>query len=270
MNGSTHHHWRTGWLVRLSVVVHILAIVMVLVQPGTWPWALATIVTNHLLITALELWPRSTWLSSNWTRLPERARTGNQIALTIDDGPDQAVTPKVLDILDQYRVKATFFCIGEKALKCAGLCREIVRRGHVVENHSMQHRLYFSLLGTSGFTREIESAQQTLLDITGQRPMFFRAPAGLRNPFLGPVLARLDLQLVSWSIRGFDTRVGHAERIAHRLIGGLRAGAIVLLHDGNAAVGRNGRAVILDVLPKLIEAARSRQLQFVTLRDALR
>lgn len=270
MNGSTPHHWRPGWLVRLSVAAHILALVMVLVRPGTWPWALAIIAGNHVLITALEVWPRSTWFSSNWTQLPAKARTENQIALTIDDGPDPAVTPKVLDILDRYSVKATFFCIGEKALKCTDLCREIIRRGHAIENHSMHHRLGFSFLGASGFTREIKSAQRTLSDITGQRPLFFRAPAGIRNPFLDRVLARLGLQLVSWSVRGFDTLVGNEERVSHWLIGGLKPGAIVLLHDGNAAVGSNNRPVILDVLPRLIEAARSRQLKFVTLRDALR
>lgn len=270
MTGSTPHQWRPGWLFRLSVAVHLLALVLVLVRPDTWPWALAMIAGNHLLITALEIWPRSTWFSSNWTRLPTRARVENQVALTIDDGPDPAVTPKVLDILDQYSVKATFFCVGEKALKCAGLCQEIVRRGHAIENHSMHHRLGFSLLGVSGLTREIESAQQTLSDITGQQPLFFRAPAGIRNPFLDRILARLGLQLVSWSIRGFDTLVGNEERVTRWLIGGLKPGAIVLLHDGNAAVGSNNRAVILEVLPRLIEAARGRQLNFVTLRDALR
>lgn len=269
MNDATHHRWRPGRFVGLSVAVHGLVIAAVLTQPSVWPWALAVFVGNHLLITLVGLWPRSTWLGSNWTRLPARARARNEIALTIDDGPDPAVTPKVLDILDQYSVKASFFCIGEKALKYTGLCREIVRRGHAIENHSMHHRHNFSLLGVSGFTREIESAQQTLSDITGQRPLFFRAPAGLRNPFLDPVLDRLDLQLVSWSKRGFDTRVRNAECVTNRLIGGLEAGAILLLHDGNAAAGSSGRPVILDVLPELIDAAQDRQLKFVVLRDVL-
>jgi peptidoglycan/xylan/chitin deacetylase (PgdA/CDA1 family) len=99
--------------------------------------------------------------------------------------------------------------------------------------------------------------------------LFFRAPAGLRNPFLDPVLARLGLQLASWSARGFDTRSGDVERVKNRLLRGLRAGAILLLHDGNAARARDGIPVILEVLPTVLAAASAANLRFVTLRKAL-
>jgi peptidoglycan/xylan/chitin deacetylase (PgdA/CDA1 family) len=99
--------------------------------------------------------------------------------------------------------------------------------------------------------------------------LFFRAPAGLRNPFLDPVLARLGLRLASWSARGFDTRIGDVERVKNRLLRGLRAGAILLLHDGNAARTPGGTPVILEVLPTVLAAARAANLRFVTLRHAL-
>ena len=116
--------------------------------------------------------------------------------------------------------------------------------------------------------RELETAQHTLSQITGQRPVFFRAPAGLRNPFLDPVLARLGLTLASWSARGFDTRIGDAERVNKSLLHKLRPGAILLLHDGNAARSPLGIPVILDVLPALLESAAAAGLRFVRLRDA--
>ena len=116
---------------------------------------------------------------------------------------------------------------------------------------------------------ELQAAQSTLSRITGQRPVFFRAPAGLRNPFLDPVLARLDLTLASWSARGFDTRIGDAERVKHALLRELREGAILLLHDGNAARSPRGIPVILDVLPAVLESAAVAGLRFVSLRDAL-
>jgi len=116
--------------------------------------------------------------------------------------------------------------------------------------------------------RELQAAQDTLTVITGQRPMFFRAPAGLRNPLLDPVLHRLGLQLVSWSVRGFDTRIGNVERVRIRLLSGLRAGAILLLHDGNAARAPAGIPVILEVLPAVLAAAAAANLHFVTLREA--
>src|SRR5450830_608125 len=261
--------WQPTLLIRASMALHVLALVAVIAEPRQWPWALGAVIVNHLLMTAIGLWPRSHWLGPNWTHLPAAATARNEIALTIDDGPDPIVTPQVLDMLDRYAAQASFFCIGEKAARYPDLCREIVRRGHAVENHTQHHRHHFALLGYSGFMRELQAAQETLTTITGQRPLFFRAPAGLRNPFLDPVLARLEPRLASWSARGFDTRIGDVERVKNRLLRGLRAGAILLLHDGNAARTLDGIPVILEVLPTVLAAARAANLRFVTLRHAL-
>ncbi len=261
--------WQPTRLIRASVLLHGLALLAVIIAPGQWRWALGAVLANHALLALLGLWPRSHWLGSNWTRLPAAAAARNEIALTIDDGPDPVVTPQVLDLLDRYAVLATFFCIGEKAARYPDLCREIVRRGHAVENHSQRHRHHFSLMGRSGIRRELQMAQDTLGSITGQRPVFFRAPAGLRNPFLDPVLSSLGLQLASWSARGFDTRVGDAQRVKMKLLHGLRSGAILLLHDGNAARTPDGTPVILEVLPSVLAAAGAAHLRCVTLRQAL-
>ncbi|MGV8990320.1 MAG: polysaccharide deacetylase family protein [Thiobacillus sp.] len=260
--------WHPTLLIRATFVLHGLALVAVIAAPGQWRWALGAVIVNHLLLTATGLWPRSTWLGPNWLRLPAAATARHEIALTIDDGPDPLVTPQVLDILDRHGAQATFFCVGEKAARYPDLCREIIRRGHAVENHSQHHRHTFSLLGPRGFRRELEASQHTLSQITGQRPVFFRAPAGLRNPFLDPVLAQLGLTLASWSARGFDTRIGDAERVKHALLHELRAGAILLLHDGNAARTPQGVPVILDVLPAVLESAAAAGLNFVSLRNA--
>lgn len=261
--------WQPTLLIRATIVLHLLALVTVIAEPGRWRWALGAVLANHALLMLAGLWPRSHWLGPNWTRLPAAATARNEIALTIDDGPDPIVTPQVLDMLDRYAVRASFFCIGENAARHPDLCREIVRRGHTLENHSQHHRHHFALLGRSGIMRELQSAQDTLTAITGQHPLFFRAPAGLRNPFLDPVLTRLNLRLVSWSVRGFDTRIGDAERVKKKLLHGLRAGAILLLHDGNAAHTPDGIPVILDVLPAVLAAASTANLHFVTLQQAL-
>ncbi|MDO8292769.1 MAG: polysaccharide deacetylase family protein [Gallionella sp.] len=262
-------HWQPTPLIRATLVLHVLALAAVVAAPAQWRWVLGAVLANHALLVLLGLWPRSHWLGPNWTRLPAAATARNEIALTIDDGPDPVVTPQVLELLDRYAAQATFFCIGEKAARHPDLCREILRRGHAVENHSQHHRHYFSLLGRSGITRELQAAQDTLTAITGQHPLFFRAPAGLRNPFLDPALARLGLRLASWSARGFDTRIGDGERVKNKLLRGLRAGAILLLHDGNAAHTPSGIPVILEVLPAVLAAARTANLRLVTLRHAL-
>jgi peptidoglycan-N-acetylglucosamine deacetylase len=261
--------WQPTRLVRFTIALHVLVLMVLVLQFEQWRWALAALLANHALLTLVGMWPRSHWLGSNWTQLPAAASARNEIALTIDDGPDPIVTPQVLDILEQYAVKATFFCIGEQAARYPDLCREIVRRGHAIENHSQHHRHYFAFMGYAGFKRELQSAQDTLTAITGQRPVFFRAPAGIRNPILDPVLCQLGLQLTAWSVRGFDTRIGNSQVVTSRLLRGLQAGAILLLHDGNAARSANGVPVILEVLPVLIRAATAANLRFITLRRAL-
>lgn len=268
VNNIQARNWQPSLLIKVSFILHIILLAGLFVAPQLWHWLLAIFIANHIVISVVGLLPRSNWLGPNWTKLPQAATCRHEIALTIDDGPDPLVTQLVLEILDRYQVKATFFHIGEHAIQHPDLCREIIERGHAIENHSQRHKLYFSLLGSNGIMREITDGQETLTSITGIRPQFFRAPAGLRNPFLEPVLSRLGLRLVSWSVRAFDTKNENAEKVKSKLIAGLRPGAIVLLHDGNAAHTKADVPIIVAVLPALLEAAREKGLHFVTLADA--
>jgi peptidoglycan/xylan/chitin deacetylase (PgdA/CDA1 family) len=256
--------------VKASLAWHVGAGVAAIALPGAWPWALGAVAANHAVLTAGGLWPRSRWLGSNWTRLPDPARARGEIALTIDDGPDPAVTPALLDLLDRHGVQATFFCIGRQARAHRPLCREIVARGHSVQNHSDRHSHAFSLLGPHAMAREIAAAQATLAEITGVAPRYFRAPAGLRNPFLAPVLQRLDLQLVSWTRRAFDTVRRDPAAMLARLGAGLGGGDILLAHDGHAARTEGGAAIVLAVLPDLLARIRALGLVPVTLPAAAR
>jgi len=261
--------WRMPLLVKASGALHLGAGAAVLAMPAIWPWALGAVVLDHALVTATGLWPRSTWLGPNLRRLPDAAAARGEVSLTIDDGHNPEVTPAVLDLLDAAGARATFFCIAAQAEAHPQLCREIVRRGHSVQNHSHRHSHTFSLLGLRGFTREIERAQDALAQITGLRPRFFRAPAGLRNPFLAPVLHELQLELVSWTRRGFDTVRSDPDDVLARLTHKLRAGDILLLHDGNAARTTRGQPVVLDVLPALLKRFEGTGLRAVTLPEAM-
>jgi peptidoglycan/xylan/chitin deacetylase (PgdA/CDA1 family) len=262
--------WRPAPLIRLSAAVHAAAAAGLLLRPEAWPWAAGALVANHGLLTAAGLWPRSRLLGPNWTQLPADAAARGEIALTIDDGPDPEVTPRVLDLLDRHDARVSFFVIGRLVHQHPALAREIVARGHGIENHSEHHLKTFSLRGPRWLAREIGAAQATIADVCGVTPRFFRAPAGLRNPFLEPVLAQLDLQLAAWTRRAFDTRNGNARDVAGRLLHGLRGGDILLLHDGNAARTAQDRAVILDALPRVLAHCRDAGLQPVTLHSTLR
>lgn len=261
--------WPTPPFITASVGLHAAALGVAALVPGGWPWGLSAIALNQAAITAAGLWPRSQWLGPNVTQLPPEAIARRAVALTIDDGPDAEVTPRVLDVLDREQARATFFCIAERAAAQPALVRAIVARGHSVQNHSHHHRHHFALLGPAGMQREIESAQALLADLTGVAPHCFRAPAGLRNPFLDPALHRLQLNLVSWTRRGFDTRTADPARVLQRLTHQLAAGDILLLHDGHAQRTADGTPVLLQVLPALLARCRDAGLRPETLREAV-
>jgi peptidoglycan/xylan/chitin deacetylase (PgdA/CDA1 family) len=262
--------WPLPPLLRATVALHLLGAAALLAAPAQWPWILAALAANHLVITFFGLWPRSTALGENLVRLPAASVARREVALTIDDGPDPLVTPAVLDLLEASGARATFFCIAGRAQAHPALVREIARRGHSVQNHSCTHSHAFSLRGPRGFAREIDRAQDILAPLAGATPAFFRAPAGLRNPFLAPVLHRRGLTLTSWTRRGYDTRERDPQRVLARLTRGLAAGDILLLHDGHAARDDAGHPVILSVLPLLLAALRAQHLQPVTLPQAMR
>ena len=248
------------------MLVHAAALAAVLVDRHWWPWSLGALLLNHLLLVLGGLLPRSRLLGPNWTRLPEAPeQEQGLVALTIDDGPDPEVTPAVLDLLARHQVRATFFCIGERVRRYPELARRIAREGHEIGNHTAHHRYLFSLCGPAVIRREIALAQASIQAICQVVPRFFRAPAGLRNPFLQPCLAAQGLQLASWTRRGYDTVDADAEVVLRRLIRHLGAGDILLLHDGCAARTPEGTPVILAVLPRLLPILARLQLRCVTL-----
>ncbi len=253
--------WRPSATIWASVALHGATAAAVVVQPALWPWAMSAVAANHVGLTAVGLWPRSHLLGPNITRLPAALASEGKVALTFDDGPNPAITPWVLDQLDLHGAKATFFCVGEHVRAHPALTREMVRRGHVIENHSDRHSHAFSTFGLARLRRDIEAAQSTIAEHTGRMPLLFRAPAGLRSPLLEPVLARCGLQLASWTRRGFDTVEQDAEKVFKRLDTNLHAGDILLLHDGASAAIANDRPVIFDVLPRLLERFDERGLR---------
>ena len=263
-------NWKPTLALKLSILVLASCVIFTLWQTWLWPWTLGIIFINHSILTIAGLVPRSTLLGPNIIRLPQDAARRGEVAITIDDGPAPEVTPQVLDILDSHQAKATFFCIGKLAVQYPELCREIIRRGHSIENHSLSHHWYFSLLDPWSIHREVRGAQILLSEITGQPPLFFRATAGLRNPELDPVLSHLGLRLCSWSKRGFDTQVNDADAVFNSLVRDLKGGDILLLHDGSAARTAEGTPVILDVLPRLLDNLAQANLHSVSLRTALK
>ena len=252
--------------VQVSLAVHAVSAGALLLAPERWPAPVSALLLNHLAMAWGTMWPRSRLLGANITRLP--APAAGRVALTFDDGPDPEVTPAVLDLLDRQEATASFFFVGKKVDAHPALAAEVLARGHTVENHSYSHPNTFALRGPSGLEREVLRAQEAIARATGRRPVYFRAPVGIRNLWLEPCLRRAGLALVSWTRRGFDTVTRDAARVASRLIQGLRAGDILLLHDGGSARDAAGRPVVLTALPLLLEALARQSLRATSLPQA--
>ena len=256
--------WRPTPLVRASLWAHGVGAPLLAAGAPGWPWLLGGLVLSHAVMAA-GLYPHCQWVGPTLTRLP----LPDAVALTFDDGPDPEATPRILDLLDAAGAKASFFCIGIRAVRHPALVAAIAARGHTVENHTWSHPAMFAARGRRVLAAEVTRAQEVLTTLAGTAPRWMRAPAGLRTPLLEPVLAGAGLAHASWTRRAFDGRCADPACVADRLIRRLAGGDILLMHDGSSARMAGGDAgsgaVAVAALPAVLDAIRARGLRAVAL-----
>jgi peptidoglycan/xylan/chitin deacetylase (PgdA/CDA1 family) len=170
----------------------------------------------------------------------------------------------VLDALDASGAKATFFVIGRKVEAHPEVVREIVRRGHAIGLHSYEHDRLFALRGEERVRADLLRGLAVIEKVVGTRPSLFRPPIGHTNPIIARVVDALDLNVVGWSVSGRDG-VGGVDPadVAARVRGGVRDGAIVLLHD--AAERGNHEPAGPRALPEILRAIDAANLTVVPL-----
>jgi peptidoglycan-N-acetylglucosamine deacetylase len=190
--------------------------------------------------------------------LGSRARK-NAVALTIDDGPHPTWTPKVLDLLAEHGVRATFSIIGEQAQTYPRLVRRVVQAGHGLCNHSMTHPQPFGARSTAAIRREIVGAQSAISDAAGEEPELFRAPGGNWTEAVLDLTDELGLTPVGWSVDPRDWSLPGAGAIEQSLLTA-RAGDIVLCHDGGG-----NRAQTMTALAAVLPQLQAEGLRFVVL-----
>ena len=222
--------------------------------PFSWPFAIGLLFASHMLVLYPTLRARSQWLGPVLTRF-ETSRP--EVWLTIDDGP----TPdsiEILDILRRHDAKATFFVKGVLAARNADVVRRIADAGHEIANHSHAHpSATFWCLPPGAIAREIETCNDAVESVTGRRPTRFRAPVGMKNPFVHPILDRLGMPLVAWSARGFDGVDGFDPRsVADRILADVTPGAIILMHQG--VTGADGTPVSARCLDYVLSGLTDR------------
>lgn len=219
------------------------------VLAGRWPWCFVVFGALLIVIGLGVALP-------HWRFFGPFICTGDnskkQVALTFDDGPDARSTPALLEVLRAHEVEAAFFAIGKKVEAEPQLTNQILRAGHLLENHSFTHSYATNFYSTAKLTTELARAQSTIEKLTGTTPRFFRPPVGLSNPNIFRAAAALRLKVIGWNIRSLDTRSTDPEQIVRRIERRLQPGAIILLHDGNIPADRLVATVKL-LLAKLRE-----------------
>lgn len=209
-----------------QIAVLSLLLAILLFPIATWI-AIIPLVLFLLLCLIAPFFPR--W--GFFLPIISKSRTNSTaVSLTFDDGPSPFTTPFLLNLLDRYNLKATFFIIGEKAEKYPDLMVDILAGGHTVGNHSWQHDNLLMLRSRRKLGQDIRKTQE-ILNRFGVQAHVFRPPAGITNPRLKSILQKEKLLTVTFSCRPFDRGNTNVIHLADRVIRRLKPGNIILLHD---------------------------------------
>ena len=197
-------------------------------------------------------------------------RNHPRIALTFDDGPNEPYTSHVLSTLEQYKIKATFFVIGQNARRYPDVCRRIVTAGNVIGNHSYHHHKSLCLRWGKAIARDIELSRQAIYECTGFEPKLFRPPHGFRTPWLMRTVRHLGYTVVTWDNMTGDWKANKsAEEIGQTVVQRAKPGGVIVLHDGRDSRPNYDRSQMLQALPFVIETLKERGFDFVTIPELL-
>jgi peptidoglycan/xylan/chitin deacetylase (PgdA/CDA1 family) len=201
-------------------------------------------------------------------RIQWRASTDElKIALTFDDGPHKDSTPRIMEVLHQHKVPATFFLVGKHLEKHPEIAREIVSAGHEIGNHTFSHSLLY-VLSKNRIREEIERTDSLLRNIDGADPKFFRPPAGFFTKQVLDIAEQLGYRTVVGDVYPRDPHFPGKEKIVERVLQRTVAGSIIILHDGGNAQ-RVDRSQTLEAISEIIPGLKDKGFEFLTLAELL-
>lgn len=191
------------------------------------------------------------------------SRARRALALTFDDGPEPPYTERILDVLGEYGVKATFFVVGAQVLRHPELARRILDEGHLLGNHTHSHPNLL-LRAPAAAREELALASASIERVTGIWPQWFRPPFGFRYPWNVSQAARLGQATVTWSLNPRDFENPDADVLARRVLRNARSGDIVLLHDG-----MRDQSCTVAALPTILRQLQLRDFEILRVDQML-
>jgi peptidoglycan-N-acetylglucosamine deacetylase len=209
--------------------------------------------------------PRGQWYGRTFTGL---ANGNRKLALTYDDGPNDACTLRLLEVLAKYNVRATFFMIGRFAQQRPDLVEAVFRAGHAIGNHTFNHPNLI-LASAERTRRELTECQRVLRDASGSEVELFRPPWGARRPGTLQIARRLGLKPVMWKVTGYDWNAPPADTIVAKVSRQIRGGDVILLHDGGHVRMGTDRSQTVMASGQIVEKYRGEGFEFVTIPEML-
>jgi len=182
------------------------------------------------------------------------------VAITFDDGPHPEGTPRMLEVLAEFDARATFFLVGEQVVKRPALARQIVSMGHTVGLHGYIHRPH-PTRRKRAMIHDFDRGMAAIADATGVEPRLHRPPYGIYSPATLSIARERGLQPLLWSKWGKDWRkMATPEQITHRVVDGLQAGDVILLHDADYYSARRSYRRTAAALPTIMKTLQSAEL----------
>ena len=186
---------------------------------------------------------------------------GPYIAITFDDGPSAQLTPRLLDILKERGIRATFFVVGRNVAEYPDIVRRMDSEGHEIANHSWSHPA-LTQMGTEGLRKQIENTNDAIEKITGKRPSLMRPPYGATSSTLNRRFTEdYRLKVILWSVDPLDWKYRNANRVYSSITQNTQPGSIILAHDIHATT--------VAAMPSTLDALTAKGYKFVTVSELI-
>jgi len=186
---------------------------------------------------------------------------GPYIAMTFDDGPSALLTPKLLDLLKQRGIKATFFLVGQCAAEYPDIVKRMADEGHEIANHSWSHPA-LNKLGAGSLRQQLDTTNAAIEQATGKRPTLMRPPYGATSPRLNQVFdEQYGMKVILWSVDPLDWKNRNAATVYNRIVQNVHPGAIILAHDIHAST--------VAAMPDVFDTLLAKGYKFVTVSELL-
>lgn len=235
------------------IILYLLLVLAVYITGiSSWWYVFASLVFIGAIFAGVCIMSLNIFVKSQ-TKLEH---PGNAVAFTFDDGPDAELTPQVLDLLEGYNAKATFFCIGNKLEKYPEIAQRIINEGHKIGNHTYEHANTFPIWSIGKIRQSIERTDVVIEKLSGEKSSLFRPPYGVTNNLIAMALKPFNKRIIGWNIRTLDT-CKSAEVVINTVQKKFKPGSIVLFHDTNPN--------IVSELKAALELCQQKNLKTVTL-----